>query len=115
MMVYERHDEPLLPFKRWLIRVLRSIWLGFLIMLAALIGGIVGYHYIGGFGWVDSFLEASMILGGMGPVASMKTDAIKIFAGCYALFSGLVIISIMGIILTPFIHRILHAHFRDKR
>lgn len=115
MIIYERYDEPLLPFRQWLLRVAHSIWCAFMIVLVALSGGILGYHFIGGLLWVDAFLEASMILGGMGPVAPMHGDAIKIFAGCYALLSGLIIISIMGIILAPFMHRILHSHFKDKK
>lgn len=114
-MIYERHDEPLLPFHQWLVRVAHSIWCAFLIVFCALLIGICGYHFLGGLPWVDAFLEASMILGGMGAVAPMKTDTIKIFAGCYALFSGLLIISVMGIILAPFMHRILHSHFKDKK
>lgn len=104
-MIYESHDEPLLPFRKWLMRVAHSIWCAFMIVLVALGVGMIGYHTLGKLPWVDSFLEASMILGGMGAVAPMKTDAIKVFAGCYALFSGLLIISLMGIILTPFIHQ----------
>lgn len=70
--------------------------------------GIAGYHWVAGFDWIDALLEASMILGGMGPINPLKTTGAKIFASGYALFSGLVFIGIMGIVLTPVIHRILH-------
>jgi len=70
--------------------------------------GISGYHWIAGFNWIDSLLEASMILGGMGPVNPLTTDGAKVFASLYALFSGLVFIGIMGVILTPAAHRLLH-------
>jgi hypothetical protein len=70
--------------------------------------GIAGYHWLGGLDWVDSLLEASMILGGMGPVNPIKTTGAKLFASGYALFSGLVFIGIMGIVLTPIVHRLLH-------
>lgn len=81
----------------------------------ALTGGIVGYHLIAGFGWVDSLLEASMLLGGMGPVNPLPNDEAKIFASVYALFSGLVFIVIMGVVLSPLAHRVMHKfHIEDK-
>ena len=67
-----------------------------------------GYHWLDDLNWVDSLLEASMILGGMGPVNPIKTTSAKLFASAYALFSGLVFIGIMGIVLTPIAHRLLH-------
>ncbi|HMQ80528.1 MAG TPA: hypothetical protein PKE39_13125 [Ignavibacteria bacterium] len=75
--------------------------------------GILGYHIFAGLGWVDSFLNASMILGGMGPVDLLKTDAAKIFAGCYSLFSGVAFLSSMAIFLTPILHRFLHKFHLD--
>ena len=81
----------------------------------ALAIGIIGYHTLAGFGWVDSLLEASMILGGMGPVNPLTNDASKIFASLYALFSGLMFIGIMGVVLSPIVHRCLHKfHVDDK-
>ena len=81
----------------------------------SLLLGILGYHTIAGFGWVDSLLNASMILSGMGPVGELKTDAAKIFASGYALFSGVVFISATGILLTPVFHRVLHRfHIEQK-
>jgi hypothetical protein len=109
-MSYEHIHQPLLSRKQWLIRVLRSLRLASLVVGCALGLGVLGYHLIGGLGWIDALLEASMILGGMGAIAPMHTDAIKLFASFYALFSGLVIVSTMGIILAPWLHRILH-HF----
>jgi len=77
--------------------------------------GISGYHWIAGFNWIDSLVEASMILGGMGPVNPLTTDGAKVFASLYALFSGLVFIGIMGVILTPAAHRLLHKfHLETK-
>ncbi len=70
--------------------------------------GIAGYHWIAGLRWVDSLLNASMILGGMGPVDKLSSDAAKIFASVYALFSGVVFISAMAVILSPALHRALH-------
>lgn len=78
------------------------------IVLPSLFIGVVGYHWIDKLDWIDSLLEASMILGGMGPVNPLRNDAAKLFASFYALFSGLVLIAIMGIVLTPLAHRLLH-------
>jgi hypothetical protein len=78
------------------------------IVFIALLVGIAGYHWLGELDWVDSLLEASMILGGMGPVNPLKTTPVKLFASGYALFSGLVFIAVMGLLLTPVVHRMLH-------
>ena len=78
--------------------------------------GVVGYHFLAGLGWVDSVLNASMILTGMGPVDPMRTTASKLFASAYALFSGLVFISASGILLSPVFHRVLHHfHLEERR
>jgi hypothetical protein len=75
---------------------------------------MVGYHSLAKLNWVDSFLNASMILGGMGPVDPLQSSAAKIFAGCYALFSGLAFIGIASLIVAPFAHRLLHRFHLDK-
>jgi hypothetical protein len=89
-----------------------------LVLIAfALAIGIVGYHSLAGFDWVDSLLEASMILGGMGPVhgSDLTTNASKVFASVYALFSGLMFIGVMGVVLTPIVHRLMHKfHIEEK-
>lgn len=76
--------------------------------------GIFGYHFIGRLPWVDAFLNASMILAGMGPVDQLKTTGAKMFASFYALFSGLVFIALMGIVLAPWAHRVLHRLHLDE-
>jgi len=76
--------------------------------------GVLGYHYIAGMNWIDSVLNASMILGGMGPVDPLKTEAAKLFASAYALFSGLVAITVMGMVLAPLAHRALHLFHLDE-
>ena len=77
--------------------------------------GILGYHRIAGLAWIDSFENAAMILGGMGPVDQMTTTPAKLFAGLYAMFCGLVFISIMGIVLAPVLHRVMHhLHLADE-
>lgn len=89
-------------------RVVRHLLLALLVVGIALAIGIFGYHLIGKLGWIDSLLNASMILGGMGPVDPLKSDAAKIFASFYALFSGLAFIGIASLMVAPFAHRLLH-------
>jgi hypothetical protein len=77
--------------------------------------GLIGYHYIAHLSWIDSLLNASMILGGMGPLNELKTDAAKIFASLYALFSGLAFVGIVSVLLAPFVHRMLHRFHAEER
>ena len=83
------------------------------IVAVALLIGILGYHLIAHLSWIDSLLNASMILTGMGPVDPMKDTASKLFASAYALFSGVVFLSAVGIVLSPVFHRIIHAFHMD--
>jgi len=83
------------------------------IVSLALAAGVIGYHAIAGLSWVDSVLNASMILTGMGPVDTMKDTASKLFASAYALFSGVIFLSAVGIVLAPIFHRIIHAFHID--
>ena len=85
------------------------------LIVTALFIGISGYHWIAGFGWIDSLLEASMILGGMGPVNPLTTTGAKLFASGYALFSGLVFIAVMGVTLAPITHMMLHKFHVDEK
>jgi hypothetical protein len=75
--------------------------------------GMIGYHWIAGFSWVDSFLNACMLLGGMGPVGDLPGDAAKIFAGVFALYAGLVFLVVTALILTPVFHRVIHRFHWD--
>jgi hypothetical protein len=77
--------------------------------------GILGYHFIAGLRWVDALLDAAMILSGMGPVSPLVSDGAKVFAAGYALFSGLVLISATGIVLSPVFHRVLHRFHIEER
>ncbi|HZT57569.1 MAG TPA: hypothetical protein VFA21_02980 [Pyrinomonadaceae bacterium] len=106
--MFERRHEPLLPFRKFVLRVARSVLVSLCVVAFALTIGILGYHFVAGFVWVDSLLNASMILSGMGPVGDFKNDAGKVFASFYALFSGLAFITVAGIIVTPVAHRLLH-------
>ncbi|HZM04779.1 MAG TPA: hypothetical protein VFC44_17395 [Candidatus Saccharimonadales bacterium] len=76
--------------------------------------GMFGYHSFEKMGWTDAFVNAAMILSGMGPVTELHTQGGKIFAGCYALFSGLAFIVLIGLILTPAIHRFLHKFHQEE-
>jgi len=78
--------------------------------IATLAVGMAGYHWCAGLPWVDAYLNAAMILGGMGPVATLPTTSAKLFAGTYALFAGTIFLAVVGVILAPIIHRAMH-HF----
>ncbi len=106
--VYERHHEKLAPRAVFLRRVARSSLLSLAVVFGALSLGVCGYRFIEGLPLVDALLNASMILGGMGPVAELRTTAGKLFASFYALFSGLVFITVSGLLLAPVVHRFLH-------
>lgn len=106
--MYETLRDQLLTRAQFALRVLWHFSAAILAAGLALLAGVLGYRYLGGLGWVDSLLNASMILGGMGPVDALKSDGAKIFASLYALFSGLVFIGLLGLLLAPFIHRVLH-------
>jgi hypothetical protein len=106
--MYERRGQPLLPIAAFLLRMARSAALASLIIGGALLLGMVGYHTFQGLPWLDSFLNAAMILSGEGPVNMPNTSTGKLFAGCYALFSGVAFITIAGVLITPVAHRVLH-------
>lgn len=112
---YERRTDQLAPRSVFIKRIIASLVVAFGIISVSLVIGISGYHYIAGFNWIDSLLEASMILGGMGPIKELPNDAAKIFASLYALFSGLVLIALMGIILSPVVHRVMHKFHVDEK
>ena len=113
--MYEHSTQPLLHWPAFLRRVFRH-----LLLASALIGGVdaigtLGYHTLGGLPWVDAFLNASMILGGMGPVDRLDGSAAKVFAALYALFSGLVFIAVIGVTLSPWAHRLMHRIHLERR
>jgi hypothetical protein len=106
--MYEHHTSPLLTRRAFLARVAKHVGKGLFLLMLGLGSGVLGYHYIAGFRWVDSLLNASMILGGMGPVDPLPSDAAKLFASAYALFSGLAFVGVVSLMIAPFAHRILH-------
>ena len=112
--MYEHRSKPLLPRAEFYRRVARSFALGMSVAAGSLAIGMLGYHHFEKMGWIDSYVNASMILSGMGPVGNLNTDGGKIFAGSYALFSGLAFITSIGIIFTPIYHRFMHKfHLED--
>src|ERR1039457_3402504 len=113
--MFEHRTQPLLPRKVFYRRLAHHAALGIVVIVVSLGIGMIGYHTFEKLPWVDAFVNAAMILSGMGPVATLQTDAGKIFAGCYALFSGLALIAILGIIFAPVVHRSLHKfHLEDE-
>jgi len=106
--MFEHHKQALLPKREFFQRLSRSIAAGLALLGFSLASGMIGYHFLGGLAWIDAFLDASMILSGMGPTAPLHADAAKIFAGCYALYCGIALIATTGVMLAPVIHRGLH-------
>ena len=110
---YEHISQPVAQLPRYLRRQLRSLGVGMLLIAVALFGGMLGYHKLVGLTWIDAYENAAMILSGMGPLAAPATDAGKIFAGTYALFSGIAVLAIAGVIAAPLVHRFLHRLHAD--
>ncbi|MCU0445328.1 MAG: hypothetical protein MUE85_10455 [Microscillaceae bacterium] len=106
--MFENYSTPLLNRTRFLRRVLYYFFFSALVLFSSLALGVVGYHYFGELNWIDSLLNASMILTGMGPVNPMRNDVGKLFASFYALFSGLAFLTTQSILLAPLVHRFLH-------
>ena len=104
----------MIPPAHFVRRVVWSIALSAAIAVIALLLGVLGYHEIASLPWIDALHNASMILGGMGPVAEMKSDAAKLFSSAYALFCGLVFISVVAVTMAPVLHRILHRFHIDE-
>ena len=113
---FERKSDRLAEPGHFQRRVLRSALAALLIVFGALIPGMAGYMLFEGMGWVDAFANAAMILSGMGPLSPLQTDGGKIFAGLYAIFSGVLIIAISALVLAPVFHRVLHRfHVDDEK
>lgn len=114
--MYEHHKQPLATRREFLLRLALNVVVGFIILIVSLAMGMAGYHYLEGLSWIDSLLNASMILGGMGPVNPLRTDAGKIFASFYALYSGVVLLASVGVLAAPIFHRFLHHfHLADDK
>ena len=111
--MYEHRDRPLLPRPAYRLRLLRH-FLAAIGFIGGCLGlGMAGYAWFEQLGWVDAFLNAAMILGGMGPVNLPQTAGGKIFAGLYALYSGLAVLIVAGIVFAPILHRLMHRFHWD--
>ena len=114
--MYEHHRQPLAKRSVFVKRLALNGLLGLILLAFSLGMGMVGYHFLEGLSWIDSLLNASMILGGMGPVAPLQTVAGKIFASFYALYSGVILLASVGILVAPIFHRFLHRfHLAEDR
>jgi hypothetical protein len=112
---FEHRAQPLIPPHQFIMRVAHSGIIAIALIAVSLIIGMVGYHTLEGLSWIDAFLNASMLLRGMGPVNVPLTFGGKLFAGMYALYSGLVVILVAGLILAPVAHRLLHRFHMEGR
>ena len=106
--MYEHRSEPLLPWPLFRRRAILHLGSALLVLLGALLLGMAIYHFTERLDWIESFLNASMLLGGIGPVDKPCTTAGKIGAGVYALFAGLVFVGAVGVMGAPWLHRMLH-------
>src|SRR4051812_7485854 len=105
---YESQHQPLVSRRRFAERLLRNFLFASLFIAGSLFAGMAGYHYLENMPWIDAFANAAMILSGMGPLAPMATWGGKLFAGLYALYSGLAVVLAVGLIIAPIFHRVLH-------
>lgn len=112
--MYEHKSQKLAPWTVFFGRVFRSFTLGMAILFVCLMVGVLGYHYTADIGWLDSLHNASMILSGMGPVVEIKSVAGKWFSSIYAIFSGVMFITNIGIIMAPAVHRFFHKLHVEK-
>ena len=113
--MYEPRTQPPLSRLRFLLRLLQHVAAAFVLLLLSLGAGMLGYAHFERLAWLDAFLNAAMLMGGMGPVNAPQTDAGKLFAGIYALYAGLVFLIAVGVMLTPVVHRLLHKFHWDRQ
>ena len=111
--MYEKRVHPLLSRRLFGQRAVRHTVAGLSILFVSTLGGMAGYWYFEGYSWQRAFLNAAMISGAMGPVGEPETDAGKVFAGIYGLYSGLAFVFVAGVVAAPWIHRLLH-HFHQR-
>jgi len=107
-LAYEHRHEPLIPRAAFLLRIAFHAAIAVGIVLGALLIGVFGYHFIARLSWIDALVNASMLLGGMGPVNELHTTGAKLFASFYALFAGVVFLIGVGVLFAPIVHRFLH-------
>ena len=112
---FEHRAQPVITPHQFMVRMAHSGLVALALIAVSLFIGMVGYHLLEGLNWMDAFLNASMLLGGMGPVNAPATFGGKLFAGLYALYCGLAVILVAGVILAPIAHRILHRFHMENR
>ena len=112
--MFEHRTQPLLSRAAFFLRLARSGGLAIGIVLAALLAGVLGYHFLEGLPWLDALVNAAMILSGMGPVDPLHATSAKLFAACYALFSGFVFLSVAGVLIAPIFHRMIHRFHLEE-
>lgn len=112
---FEHRTQPVIPHEQFLVRLANSGVVALGLIVVSLTIGMVGYHALEGLSWIDAFLNAAMLLGGMGPVNAPITFGGKLFAGLYSLYCGLAVILVAGVILAPVAHRILHKFHMENR
>ena len=113
--MFEHRSEPLIPLRVFFRRMALSLGVGLVLLSVCLGVGMLGYRHYEGMSWVDAFANASLILSGMGPLAPLRTDGGKVFAGFYALFSGLAFLTTVAIALSPAVHRFFHILHLERR
>jgi hypothetical protein len=112
--MYERPSQPLLTTEAYVRRQVVHILIALTMIFGSLFLGIIGYHWLEGFSWIDSLVNAAMILGGMGPVNELHTNYGKLFASFYALYSGIVFLISAGVMVVPLFHRFLHRFHLEQ-
>ncbi len=114
--MYEHHKQPLASKKVFKQRLTRNGLIGLALLVFSLGVGMLGYHFLESLSWIDALLNASMILGGMGSVTPLQTNAGKIFASFYAIYSGVILLASVGVLAAPIFHRFLHRfHLADEK
>ena len=112
--MYERHGDRVLPTRAFVWRIARHAGAAGLVVAGSLFAGMLGYVRLEGLTWLDGFLNAAMLLGGMGPVETPRTPGGKLFAGLYALYSGMVFLVVAGVLMAPVVHRVIHKfHWKE--
>lgn len=112
--MYESKAHPPIPRSRFIRRVLLHAAAALALMLVSLMLGMAGYQYFEQLSWRDAFLNAAMLMGGMGPVDAPRTDGGKLFAGLYALYAGLILLVAAVLVVTPVVHRVMHRFHWEK-
>ncbi len=114
-MKLEHRKQKVVPFTRFIIRLLRYSFYAVVLITFSVLLGVIGYHYVADLNWLNSFHQACLILTGMGPVADMQTSEAKLFDSFYALYSGVAFLSITAVFFAPIVHRIMHIlHVDDE-